>query len=271
MRFETILRLPLAVVVAMGAMLSAQSAAAQPAAASAAASAPVRTYAIVPLIGDEFVVVTRRIEVGTNLNPNERTPLAVTDPVFDRIAADEVEARLLAAKPGTPVLRALIRDPRLFALQEKLLTESSESHDMRIALHDLLAKAGATDLYLVTKHRGPLNFRISTGLMERPGTLGGIGFYIDNDTVMYRNNDKPGGEGFLAPYAYLAISRIDVASMRVVQTRNGLETTAALPGDKVGGAAEHAWNALSGKEKVDALDRVIRRAVRTGMTGLIPE
>jgi len=156
-------------------------------------------------------------------------------------------------------------------LQEKLLTESSESHDMRIALHDLLAKAGATDLYLVTKHRGPLNFRISTGLLERPGTLGGIGFYIDNDTEMYRNNDKPGGEGFLAPYAYLAISLIDVASMRVVQTRNGLETTAALPGDKVGGAAEHAWNALSGKEKVDALDRVIRRAVRTGMTGLIPE
>lgn len=271
MRIGTILRLPLAVVVAIGAMLSAQSAAAQPAAASAVASAPVRTYAIVPLIGDEFAVVTRRIEVGTNLNPNERTPLAVADPVFDRIAADEVEARVLAAKPGAPVLRALIRDPRLFKLQEDLLTESTDSHDMRIALHDLLMKAGATDLYLVTKHRGPLNFRITTGLLERPGTVEGIGFYIDNDTAMYRDNNKPGGEGFLAPYAYVAISLIDVASMRVVKTRIGLETMAALPGYKTGGAAQHAWDALTPKEKVDALDRVIRRAVSTGMTGLIPE
>ena len=40
MRFETILRLPLAVVVAMGVMLSAQSAAAQPAAASAPVALP---------------------------------------------------------------------------------------------------------------------------------------------------------------------------------------------------------------------------------------
>ena len=34
-------------------------------------------------------------------------------------------------KADTPVLRALIRDPRLFALQDKLFTESAESHDMR--------------------------------------------------------------------------------------------------------------------------------------------
>ena len=142
---------------------------------------------------------------------------------------------------------------------------------MRIALRDLLAKAGATDLYLVTKHRGTPQFEIITGRLERPGTIEGIGFYIDNETAMYRENNKPGGEGFLAPYAYLAVSLMDVGSMGLVKTRNGLETTAALPGDRTGGAAEHAWNALSPKEKVDALDQVIRQAVRTGMTGLMPE
>ncbi len=142
---------------------------------------------------------------------------------------------------------------------------------MRIALRDLLAKAGATDLFLVTKHRGTPEFRVTTGLLERPGAIGGIGFYIDNDTAMYRDNDKPGGEGFLAPYAYLAVSLMDVRSMRVVKTRNGLETLSALPGDKVGGAAEHAWDALTSKEKVDALDLVIRKAIDAGMAGMIPE
>ena len=33
---------------------------------------------------------------------------------------------------------------------------------MRIALHDLLAKAGATDLILVTKQRGEPSFKLAT-------------------------------------------------------------------------------------------------------------
>jgi hypothetical protein len=195
--------------------------------------------------------------------------LPVPDPVFDRIAAERVEQLVLRARPGTPVLRALIRDPRLFALQEKLWTESAESHDMRIALRDTLVKAGATDLLLVTKHRGTPSFPITTGRFERPGSLSGIGFYIDNDTTIYRSSTKLGGEGFLAPYAYIAISSIDLASMRVVKTRYAIETNPRMPAEK--GVTSHAWDALSAKEKVDALDQVIRRAVASGMAEMTVE
>src|SRR6187551_1369482 len=118
--------------VAFAAVLGTGAAFAQPAAASAPASAPARIWAIVSLIGDEFSVVSRRNEVGSRLDPNERTALPVPDPVFDRIAIEQVEQAVLHARHGTPVLRALIRDPRLFALQDKLWTESAESHDMRI-------------------------------------------------------------------------------------------------------------------------------------------
>jgi hypothetical protein len=247
----------------LAALVSHAPAAAQPAAASgaASASAPTRTYALVSLIGDEFVVVSRRPEVGTHLNPNERTPLPVADPVFDRIAVAEIESLLLRAHPDKPVLRALIRDPRLFALQEKLLTESADSHDMRIALRDLLTKSGATDLFLVTKHRAAPTITTTTGKYDGPGTIGGIGFYIDNETDLYNSVSKVGGVGFHAPYAYLAVSLVDVGSMRVVKTANGLETVAALPAEK--GGAEHAWDALTAKEKVDALEHVIRRAIDT--------
>ena len=97
---------------------------------------------------------------------------------------------MLRAKPGTAVLRALIRDPRLFALQDKLLTESSDSHDMRIALHDVLAKAGATDLFLVTKHRGAPAFEMATGKKIGSGSIVGIGFYIDNETRIYNTGPR---------------------------------------------------------------------------------
>jgi len=249
--------------VAFAALVGNGPAFAQPAAASAAAAATARTWAVVSLIGDEFSVVSRRNQVGSRLDPNERTPLPVPDPVFDRIAAEQVEQLLLRARPGTPVLRALIRDPRLFALQDKLWTESAESHDMRIALRDTLAKAGATDLLLVTKHRGTPSFKLVTGRFDRPGSLSGIGFYIDNDTKLYRVDNKLEDEGFLAPYAYLAISSMEVASMRLVKTRYALETTIAQGVQQ--GVTSHAWDALTPKQKVDALDGVIRRAIGTGM------
>jgi len=255
--------------VALAALLGIGPALAQPAAASAPAAAPARTWAIVSLIGDEFSVVSRRAEVGTRLDPNERTALPVPDPVFDRIAAEQVEQLVLRARPGTPVLRALIRDPRLFGLQDKLWTESAESHDMRIALRDTLVKAGATDLLLVTKHRGTPSFAITTGRFSRPGSISGIGFYIDTETTLYRSSTKLGGEGFLAPYAYLAISSIDLATMRVVKTRYALETMTRMPAEI--GVTSHAWDALTGKQKVDALDHVIRRAVATGMAEMTVE
>jgi hypothetical protein len=269
MTIQTIRRTALVAAAGLVAALSSAAAAAQPAAAASAASAPTRTYAIVSLIGDEFTVVSRRPEVGTNLTPNERTPQPVPDAIFDRIAAAEVEALLLRAKPGTPVLRALIRDPRLFALQDKLLTESSESHDMRIALRDLLAKAGATDLFLVTKHRGAPSFEMVTGKKIGAGSIGGIGFYIDNETHIYNTVTKVEDEGFLAPYAYVAVSLLDIGSMRVVKTGNGRETMVSIAAEK--GGASHAWDALTPREKVDALDHVIRKAVDAGAAGMIPE
>lgn len=257
-----IVALLIALLVPAGAFAQAAGAPAAP-----AASAPARTYAIVSLIGDEFSVTSRRPEVGTRLDPNERKALPVSDAVFDRIAVAEVERQLLAARPGVPVLRALIRDPRLFALQDKLWSESADSHDMRIALHDLLAKAGATDLFLVTKQRGAPRIETTTGALSAGGTFSGLGFYIDNETLLYNARDKVGGEGFLAPYAYLSVSAMDVASMRLVKTVHGLETTSALPAEKGGGA--HAWDALSAKEKVDALDDVIRQAIDACMPGLL--
>ena len=238
-----------------------------PAAAADAAAAPASpTYAVVSLIGDQFGIVTRRSDVGTRLDPNERVSLPVPDAVFDRIAADAVEKALLEAKPGTPVLTASIRDPRLFALQEKLLVESAESHDMRIALHDLLAKAGATDLILVTKQRAEPSFKLGDGMMGGIGWVSGIGFYIDNASRMFTTEHRMTGEGFLAPYAHVMVSLLDLASMRVVKSNPGLETTMALPQDKK--PANHSWDAMSPKEKVDALEYVIKKAVATGMSGI---
>lgn len=250
---------------ALFALAIARTFAAEP--ASAPNAAPARTYAIVSLIGDQFAVVSRGPEVGTRLDPNQRKLFPVPDAVFDRIASGAVERAILNAHPGAPVLKASIRDPRLFALQEKLFTESAESHDMRIALHDLLTKAGATDLVLVTKRRGDATFPIVSGRIGAGGPINGIGFYLDNESQMHNTQHLMAGTGFLAPYAFLMVSMIDLADMHVVKSKQGLESTMFLPVDKQG--ADRAWDALSAKEKVDSLDLVIRRSVETGMADVL--
>ena len=138
---------------------------------------------------------------------------------------------------------------------------------MRIALHDLLAKAGATDLILVTKQRAEPSFKVGDGMLGGIGWVSGIGFYIDNVTGMYNSEHRMTGEGFLAPYAHVMVSLLDLASMRVVKSKQGLETTMALPQDKK--PANHSWDAMSPKEKVDALEYVIKQAVATGMSGIL--
>ena len=221
-----------------------------------------RTYAVVSLIGDQFSVVSRRHSVGTRLDPNERRVFAMPDPVFDRIAGAAVERALLAAKPATPVLQAAIRDPRLFALQDKLLTESQESHDMRIALNDVLAKAGATHLLLVTKWRGEARFPVTTGMIGGGGPISGLGFYLDNETTM-SNVERPNtGVGFLAPFAYVMVSLIELPAMRVLKSRQAPESWLWLPADKQG--ADRSWDALSAKEKVSALENLVQKAAQVG-------
>jgi hypothetical protein len=211
--------------------------------------------------------VTRRSDVNTRLDPNDRVSLPVPDAVFDRIATGAVEKALTDAQPGTPVLNASIRDPRLFALQDKLLTDSTESREMRVALHDLLVKAGATDLILVTKQRGEPSFEVVSGRISAGGWLSGIGFYLDNERGMYNTEHRMSGEGFLAPYAYVSVSMLDLSSMRLVRFKHALESTMALPQDKK--PANHAWDAMTAKEKVDALEHVIRKAVASGMAGVL--
>ena len=99
------------------------------------------------------------------------------------------------------------------------------------------------------------------------GWVSGIGFYIDNVTGMYNTEHRMTGEGFLAPYAHVLVSLLDLDSMRVVKSKHGFQTTMALPQDKK--PANHSWDAMSPQEKVDALEYVIKKAVATGMSGIL--
>jgi len=241
----------------------ATSAYAQPAATTPNPIPP--SFALLSLVGDQFSVVMRREEIGSNIDPNTRRTYPVDAAVFDDIALDAAEQVLKQRRPVSPVVRFSIRDPRLFDLQDRLLEDGS---GLRDAVAKLLHEQQATRLVLVTKWRDNAQFPLRDGTTGT-GKISGLGFYVDT-TYVYRNVDSGNqGQGFLGPFAYVNVTIVDAQTMKPIRATQSRESEMNLPTDTKG--AIHAWDALTPQGKVDALERVLRRAVERATTAALAE
>ncbi len=241
--------------VLVGALALGASASAQQAATTGPASP---TYALMSLVGDQFSVVFRREETSSRIDSNDRREFPIAAATLDDIAVSAAENAIKRLKPVSPVLRFSIRDPRLFALQDKLLVDSAESHGLREALVKLLRENGATRLVLVTKWRDDAQFKL---VNTKTGTskISGLGFYVDSYMRLVRLETGEGTTGFLGPYAFVSVTVVDVASMAPIRSVPARESEMKLPLDAKG--AVRAWDALTPEGKLEALERVLRRAV----------
>ena len=232
----------------------AASAVAQPA-ASATPIPP--SYALLSLVGDQFTVVTRREESASRIDSNVRRSYAIDAAALDDAALDAAEAVVKRLRPVSPVVRFSIRDPRLFALQDKVLTDTS---GLREALAKVVREQQATRLVLVTKWRDDANFKIVSGATGT-GKLSGLGFYVDPVTRMEATSTGEATSGFLGPYAYVNVTIVDAEAMKPLRSAQARESEMSLPLHSQGAVV--AWDALTPAAKVDALVRVVRRAVET--------
>jgi hypothetical protein len=218
------------------------------------------TFALLSLVGDQFSVVVRRQELGSRIDPNDRREYPLGVAMLDDLAMSAAEDVIKKLRPASPVLRFSIRDPRLFALQDKLLVDGTESRQMREALAKLLRDNGATRLVLVTKLRDEAQFKTLHGATGS-GKISGLGFYVDPFIRVRLVETGEATEGFLGPYAYISVAVVDVASMAVIRSAQARQADAALPLNGTG--AVRAWEALTPEGKVEALERVLRGAVQS--------
>jgi hypothetical protein len=236
--------------------------------AQPAAPALPPSFAVLSLVGDQFTVVFRRDESGTRLDPNSRREYPVATAAFDDMAMGAAEDVIKRLKPVSPVLRFSIRDPRLFALQDKLLVDADDSRGLREALAKLARDNAVTRLVLVTKRRDDANFPIVTGKIGS-GKISGLGFFVDSFTRIRRTQTGEATTGFLGPYAYLSVTIVDVATMSAIRSVPAGESDMELPLNATG--AVRAWDALTPEGKVEALERVLRRAVASATSAALAD
>jgi hypothetical protein len=234
----------------------------------AGTSGPPPTYALLSLVGDQFTVVSRREQTGSRLDQNARRSYPIDGATLDDMAVGAAEGVLKRLKPVSPTVRFSIRDPRLFELQDKLLVDSAESHGMREALAKLLREHQATRLVVVTKWRDDARFQLyekTTGT----GKISGLGFYVEPFERIRRLDTGEEAFGFLGPYAYVKVTLVDVASMASIRSVPAMESQMNVPVHSKGVVL--AWDALTPAAKVDALERVLRRAVETATAAAIAD
>ncbi len=236
------------------------------AARAAAAAAPPR-YAVLSLVGDEIVLVNRRMRTGSNIDSNERSAIPIAATSLDDAAFAGADAAIHVAEPTAEALRFSIRDPRLYTLQERLVVPvDANDEGLRDALRKVCVDQGVARLIVVTKRRGDARFGLYEGSIG-DGKVAGAGFYLDRHVRTAGTDSGERATGFLGTFASLAVWLVDPASWRVIASRPGYAQrldTAAGNRDAV-----TAWDAMTPQRKVNALEAVIREATSGAVAPLL--
>lgn len=228
----------------------------------AAAQDAAPTYAVLSLIGDELTLVTYQPSVGRSTDANLRQVVPLNDDTFDRRALAVCERSIRRAVPGARVSAFRSSDRALYAGQQDLVTDDARAgRFLQSIVKDL--QGNTRFLVLVTKHRGDtrLRFADSSG---GTGKLNGLGFYIDRVQGARSVETGESGAGYIAPYAYLSVSLVDVASGKVIRTVTATESQPI--GSTRSKSSTDPWAALSAEEKVESVQQLIER----GLDRIVP-
>lgn len=240
----------------------AADAEARPDGAAAASNA----YAVVALVGDRISVIRYRPTVGSSLDQNRVQEVVVQDDHYDRLATRVAVDAVHAAFPDAQVQGVRLADPAPFGAPGALSGSDDRLPALLAAVRSQLGDRAPRYLLVLSKHRDDAHLKTDSGTLGS-GKLSGLGFYIDAETRMKRTATGERGRGFVAPYAYVTASLVDLRDGAVVRFENVEETTTRA---NVGeGTDLDPWNALTADQKVRLLDAMLTRAVRAAVAHVV--
>ncbi len=225
---------------------------------------PERSFALVSLIGDKLDVVLAMPGTGSNIDRNRRE--VITDPrgVMDTVALRLALAAVQKAVPGASAVALGMAPSALHERQERLF--DGDSVALPGALVDALVNAKASHLLLITKRRAEARVPFQEG-HKGVGQVQGLGFYVDFQQGVIRGDNLDLVRGYIAPFAYLRLSLVDVISGKVLahEAVEGMRTVPATQNAN----QQSAWDAMTPAQKVTALERLLREALDESVAKLL--
>jgi hypothetical protein len=173
-----------------------------------------RPTVLLSLVADELVMVGERPSIGSNLNKNVRTAMPLSAGVVDAAIGKLMKTELARALPQVNSTVINTPDPALYKGHDNWFNLAGT----RVA-GDIVADlrgTGAGEALLLLKHRADAAIQAANGLFGT-GQLEGLGYYMNQtDKSDDKHDDLVAGHGWIAPYAYLRLVRVNLADGRVL-------------------------------------------------------
>jgi hypothetical protein len=214
--------------------------------------APSSTYAVISLVGDRLDVVTYQPKVGSLMDSNSHSPLRFSEDLLDTVALRAVNHAMKATVPGADIALLAATEPSTFVDQARFFDGNHVKlpHEIDEAVH----RENIATLVLLTKHRGEAKLAVRDGNLGG-GKLEGLGFYVDSNMPMESADRTHHSYGFIAPFVYVDVSLVDIASGRLLRQTTITATETIASSDNAEGA--DPWGAMTTKEKVSALSGLL--------------
>ena len=222
------------------------------------------TYAVISLVGDRLDVVTYQPRTGSLLDANSHVPLRLSEDVLDTVALRAVNRAVKATMPGVDVALLAATEPATFVDQARFF--DGDHVKLPREIDEAIHRENIATLVLLTKHRGEGKLSVRDGHLSG-GKLEGLGFYIDADMPMETADQTHRSYGFLAPYVYIDVSLVDIASGRIVRQTTIKATATIASSDNAEGA--DPWGAMTAKQKIDALSSLLSANLAAAIPQLV--
>jgi hypothetical protein len=231
-----------------------------------AAEPPARTYAVLSLLGDTLQVVHYQMGTGSHINRAGRQTLDVKNGWFDTVAVSAVESTLVAAPANAKVQLFAVDTPALFERERQDRLFDGNRVVLPAPLLSAVRADGATHLVLLTKQRSEARLALRSGTIGT-AMLEGLGFYVDPTVPLESTTTLREAQGFLAPFAHIRITLVDLVDGRVLAHKPVTASTLIAVADNPN--VRNPWELLSAEEKIATLRSLLERELREAVPALI--
>ena len=229
------------------------------------AAAHARQFAVLSLVGDKLMVVQYYQNEGFRSDNSLQAFVALDDNSLDKTVLLAADATLQKIEPGAKPMLLAAKDTELYATQAELVRTGKSSKDLLPSLGPMLRGSGATHLILVTKLKHEARVQQIRDTLLGSGMLEGLGFYVDTGrTLPNAPQGGPAPPGVLGPFAYFRLELIDLASGQILREEKVVASRTFTNPE-----SGNAWTALSNKDKILALQDIIRRETTNAIPSLV--
>lgn len=230
-------------------------------------AAPTRKLVLMSLIGDELTTVAERpgASAGSDAEQTNRSTLPLQPGALDNSVARLLQLAVKQRDPKAGITLVAPTEASLFKGHDDWLPDTTAKLPVDV-LNDLRA-TGATQLLLLAKHRADGALQVN-GVQVRSGPLEGLGYYVNLSVEIRNPKTLITTQGFLAPYAYLQLALVDLASSRIVGQQRLLATRVMTDGLETGDVKP--WQVVPDHRKLGVLLDLVHSEIDRAVPALLP-